>query len=103
MLLNVVKRVLEKGSLLIFDAGANTKGNKKRIRGVKHHYLTRKPKKVKTYRKYVRLFVMAGEEERQRFEINEREKKGNKLLKKARKHKAVEKYPTDKGWIELYP
>lgn len=140
MLLNVVKRVLEKGSLLIFDAGANTKGNKKKIREMEHHYLTRKPRNVRHYRKYINLFVKAKEEERQHFRVNEREyycvkkneseeylyvffspellfeqlkkkkeqfekqkAKGNKLLNKARKHRAVEKYPSDEGWIELFP
>jgi hypothetical protein len=56
MLLNVLKRVLDEGSPLIFEAGVNPKANEEGIRGMGHHYLTLKPKKVKTYRKYVRSF-----------------------------------------------
>lgn len=136
-LLNVTSRVLEENSLLIFDAGANSKSNKELIRKMDFHYLTLKPKKVKTYRKYVRLFSRGA---LQRFEINNREylcvkkrdgdeflyiffspqlfedqirkkevrferqkKKGNELVKKAERHKPVEKYPSDKGWVELFP
>ncbi len=137
-LLKIVERVLEKGSLLIFDAGANSRINKKKIRKMEHHYLTLKPKKVKTYKKYVQLF--SKEAVTQRFWINNREylcqkkkegdeflylffcpqlfadqirkkerkfekqkAKGNKLLKKSRKHKSIGKYPSEKGWVELFP
>lgn len=68
-LLNVAKRVLEKGSLLIFDAGANSRANKLRVREAGLNYLTLKPKKVKTYRKYVESFWRA---EPERFELNGR-------------------------------
>jgi len=137
-LLNVAKRFLEKGSLLIFDTGANSKTNKERIRKMKHHYLTLKAKKVKTYKRLIQSFWK--EETLQRFKLKkqryisvkkkagdeylyiffspklfkdqvrkkeskfEKQKaKGDKLLKKARKHKAIEKYPSEKGWVELYP
>jgi transposase len=138
-LLNVVKRVLKKGSLLIFDAGANTKTNKERIRKMKHHYLTLKAKKVKTYKRYIQSFWT--EESLQQFKLKKhkymcvkkkegdeflyiffspqlfkdqirkkeskfkkQKAKGDKLLKKARrKHKAIKKYPSEKGWVELYP
>jgi transposase len=138
MLLNVAERVLEEGSLLIFDAGANSKGNKKRIREMKHHYLTLKPKKVKTYKKYIQSFWR--EEGLQRFKLKKQKyvcvkkqegeeflyiffsprlfkdqvrkkwkkfekqkEKGDRLVKKARRHKPVERYPSEKGWVELYP
>ena len=55
-LLNVARRVLEKGSLLIFDAGANSRANKRRVLEAGFNYLTLKPKKVKTYRRYVEKF-----------------------------------------------
>jgi transposase len=135
-LLSVTKRVLEKGSLLIFDAGANSRPNKRKVRKAELHYLTLKPKKVKTYRKYVEKFwkksplrlelngrqyyyLKVREREwlyiyfsldllkdqlrkkEQRFERQKR--KGNELAKKARRHKAVEKLPFDKGWVELFP
>ncbi len=136
-LLNVAKRVLEKGSLLIFDAGANSRANKLRVREAGLNYLTLKPKKVKTYRKYVESFWRA---EPERFELNGRsyycvklregeewlyvyfspelcreqlrkkqakfernKRRGNELARKARRHKAIERLPFDKGWVELIP
>jgi len=53
---NTVKKVLSKGSLLIFDCGANTKKNKEKIVEAGFHYLTLKAKKRKTYEKYIQLF-----------------------------------------------
>ena len=55
-MINIVSKILPKGSLLIFDAGANTKKNKKKIRGKKYHYLTLRPKKVGPYKKYISFF-----------------------------------------------
>ncbi len=54
---NVAKKVLEKGSILIFDCGANTKTNKKMIRNGEYHYLTLKAKKKKSYRPIIQLFL----------------------------------------------
>ncbi len=134
---NVVKRILQKGSLLIFDCGANTKENKARIVFDGFNYLTLKQKNVKNYRRYIALFKSAekstiniggntylavkvkegGEfqyiyfsrtlletqirNKNRKFE--RRKEKGNKLAKKAGKRKAVETYPCEKGWVELYP
>jgi len=137
-LLNVAKRVLKKGSLLIFDTGANTKANKERIRKMEHHYLTSKAKKVKTYKRLIQNFWK--DKTLQRFKLKkqkymcvkkkrgdeflyiffspklfkdqirkketrfEKQKaKGNKLARKAKRHKLIEKYPSEKGWVELYP
>ena len=55
-MLKIASKVLPENSLLIFDAGANTKANRKKIREMKHHFLTLKAKKVKTYKKYVKFF-----------------------------------------------
>ena len=55
-LLNLVGRVLEKGSHLIFDAGANTWKTRERIRGMKHHYLTLKRTKTGTYKWLIQSF-----------------------------------------------
>jgi len=44
-MLKLVSKVLTVGSLLIFDTGANTKKNKKKVRRLKYHYLTLRPKK----------------------------------------------------------
>lgn len=55
-MLKTVKHLLKEGSLLIFDCGGNTEINKKKIRKSKFNYLTLKPKKKKTYNKYIELF-----------------------------------------------
>ena len=137
MLLNVAKRVLEPGSLIIFDAGANTKENKGRIRDMGHHYLTLKPKKVTVYKKHVKIFSSRSKDsfvindqgyfcvkkkngdeflyiffsfKRYMDQIRKKERKflkqiekGNKLAKKALKHKAVKRYPSKRGWVDLFP
>jgi transposase len=54
--LKLLSKVIPENSLLIFDAGANTKGNKKRIRELHYHYLTLKPKKVNPYKRYIAHF-----------------------------------------------
>lgn len=54
---NIAKKVLEKGSILIFDCGANTKTNKEIIRKGEHHYLTLKAKKKKSYKPIIQLFL----------------------------------------------
>jgi transposase len=55
-MLKTVKKILDENSILIFDCGANTKKNKDNIRKSHFHYLTLKPKKRKTYLKYIRIF-----------------------------------------------
>lgn len=55
-MLKVIPKVIPRNSLLMFDSGANTKGNKGKIRESRFHYLTLKAKKVKTYMKYVEYF-----------------------------------------------
>lgn len=133
----VVRRVMEKGSLLIFDCGANTKTNKEKIVLDEFNYLTLKPKKVSTYKRYILQFKKS---EKIQFKVDDKEyivakikqeneyqyiyfckplledqihkkqrkferkkKTGNELVKKAEKHKIVDKFPSEKGWIELYP
>ena len=53
---NVVKKVIPKNSALIFDSGGNTKRNKERIRSLNYHYLTFKPKKVRSYKRAIPFF-----------------------------------------------
>lgn len=56
-MLKLISKVLPENSLLIFDAGANTRGNKKKMRkDLKFHYLTLRPKKVGPYTKYIHYF-----------------------------------------------
>jgi len=69
---NVAKKVLEKGSMLIFDCGANTKTNKKMVRNGEYHYLTLKAKKKKSYRPIIQLFLQEKENENTvKFEMND--------------------------------
>lgn len=53
---NVVKKILDKNSLLIFDCGGNTKENKEMILKNGYNYLTLKAKHRKSYLKYIRIF-----------------------------------------------
>jgi hypothetical protein len=68
-MLNAVKKILPQSSLLIFDCGANTKGNKDKILKAGFHYLTLKAKKKKTYEKYIVLFKKG---QKQTFILNNR-------------------------------
>lgn len=52
----ILKRVLAKGSFLVFDCGANTKTNKATIKGDGYEYLTLKQKHVSTYKRYINIF-----------------------------------------------
>lgn len=56
LMLKVVSKILPDGSLLIFDTGANTKKNRRKIRDLNYHFLTLRPKKVGTYKKYINVF-----------------------------------------------
>ncbi|PJB22300.1 MAG: hypothetical protein CO114_00795, partial [Euryarchaeota archaeon CG_4_9_14_3_um_filter_38_12] len=55
-MLRTAEAVLEEGSLLITDCGANSKSNKELIRGKRFHYLTFKGKKVGPYKEAIRVF-----------------------------------------------
>jgi hypothetical protein len=54
--INVVKKVIPENSALIFDSGGNTEKNKEKIRSLNYHYLTLKPKKVRSYKKSISYF-----------------------------------------------
>lgn len=60
-------KIMEKGTLLIFDCGANTKKNKEKIREKEFHYLTLKPKKKSPYAKCIKIF---RESEKQKIAAN---------------------------------
>ena len=55
-MLKTVKHLLKEDSLLIFDCGANTEANKEKILKLGFNYMTLKPKKKKTYKKYIGIF-----------------------------------------------
>jgi len=56
VMLRTSTAILEPGSLLIFDCGANTKDNKKLVREKGLHYLTLRAKKVGPYKKLVSTY-----------------------------------------------
>jgi len=55
-MLKMIKHLLKEDSILIFDCGGNTEKVKEKIRKMKFNYLTLKPKKKKTYKKYIEIF-----------------------------------------------
>jgi transposase len=55
-LIRLCSSVLPTGSLLVFDCGGNTLDNKRRIRGLKFHYLTLKAKKKGPYRNEIAIY-----------------------------------------------
>jgi len=61
-MLKISKKVLDEGSVLVFDCGGNSKKNKKKIRKLGYHYLTLRSKKQKTYKKYIELFKRSEKE-----------------------------------------
>ena len=61
-MLKMVKNLLKEDSMLIFDCGGNTKKVKEKIRKMKFNYLTLKPKKKKTYKKYIEVFKNSKKE-----------------------------------------
>jgi len=84
-MLKIIKKVIPEGSLLIFDAGANTKGNKKTIVDMNNFYLTLKPKKVGPYKKFIKYF-QRNEEKVKHCEINGRNYYSLSVLKKSEYH-----------------
>lgn len=66
-MLRTVKKVLDKGDVLVFDCGGNTKENKKKIKELEFNYLTLKAKKKKTFKKYIQLFKR---EKKQKINLN---------------------------------
>ena len=60
--LKTVSKILEPDALLVFDCGANTRENKRKIRKLGFHYLTLRQKQRGPYRHYLRLFD-AGEKQ----------------------------------------
>lgn len=61
-MLNLVDKILPEKSLLIFDAGANSKSNKDKIISIGYNYLTLKQKNVRAYKNYIRYFSKQREE-----------------------------------------
>ena len=76
-MLRTAGAVLEEYSLLIFDCGANTKQNKRRIRKMKLNYLTLKQKKRGPYRTAISEF---RSQKRPSFELNSRTYEYHKIF-----------------------
>lgn len=60
--LKIAEKVLDEGSALIFDCGGNSKENKEKIIKRKFNYLTLRPKKRITYKKYIEIFKQSPKE-----------------------------------------
>ncbi len=78
-MLKMVKNLLKKDSMLIFDCGGNTEKVKEKIKKMKFNYLTLKPKKKKAYKKYIEIFKTSKKEA---FVVNGTEYKSIKLKEK---------------------
>ena len=137
-MLRVCPKILDKGSLLMFDCGANTPKVKDTIVESGLNYLTLKPKKIGTYKNLIKDFNMGcrkfdcdGVEylytkkpskrpgeflyiyfskklcedqlHKKDSKFKKRMAKGDELIKKAKRHKAVQMFPSKEGWIGLYP
>ncbi len=146
-MLKVSLRILEKGSLIMFDCGGNSPWVKDKIISNGYNYLTLKAKKVRTYKNHIKnfekecqeitiergeapnvvkeeylavkrasdkrdnefLYIFFSKElckdqlRKKELKFQRRLKKGGELAKKARKHKAVQTFPSKEGWIGLYP
>ena len=61
-MLKTVEKVLEPGSFLVFDCGANTKENKNDIFSRGYNYLTLKQKQRGPYQKYIELYKESKKE-----------------------------------------
>ena len=75
-MLKMVKHLLKEDSILIFDCGGNTEQNKGKVRRLKFNYLTLKPKKKKTYKKFIGIFKNS---KKQAFSLNDIEYKSVKV------------------------
>ncbi|MEK6893557.1 MAG: hypothetical protein AABX07_05115, partial [Nanoarchaeota archaeon] len=61
-MLKISGKILEKGSLLIFDCGRNTEENKDKIIELGFNYLTLKPRHRETYKNYVKIYKESPKE-----------------------------------------
>jgi len=61
-MLKISKKVLDEQSVLVFDCGANSKDNKKKIRLAKYNFLTLRSKKQNTYKRYLEKFKISDNE-----------------------------------------
>lgn len=61
-MLKISSKVLDKGSLLIFDCGGNTEGNKEKIIELGFNYLTLKQRHREIYRKYIGIYKNSSKE-----------------------------------------
>jgi len=132
LMLQIISKVIPKNSLLIFDAGANTKANKRKIRDLGYHYLTLRPKNTRTYKELVRefnkkektefelngksyycvkrridnqVFYIYFSEELCKLQIKKKEKRFERDKRDGEKllRKKAKRLPCNKGWVELIP
>jgi len=56
VMLKISNKVLEKGSLIVFDCGGNSENNKRKIIDLGFNYLTLRPRQKNTYKKYIKIY-----------------------------------------------
>lgn len=61
-MIKIAGKVLDKGSLLIFDCGGNTEDNKENIIELGFNYLTLKPRHRETYKRYIKIYKKSFKE-----------------------------------------
>jgi len=61
-MLKITSKVLDKGSVLVFDCGGNTEENKEKIIELGFNYLTLKPRYKEVYKKYVNIYKESQKE-----------------------------------------
>ncbi len=61
-MLKIANKVFEKGSMIIFDCGGNSKENKQKIIELSFNYLTLKPRQKSIYKKYVKIYRESSKE-----------------------------------------
>ncbi len=62
VMIKIAGKILDKGSLLIFDCGGNTEKNKEKIIELGFNYLTLKPRHRETYKRYIEIYKKSSKE-----------------------------------------
>ncbi len=61
-MLKIAGKILDKGSMIVFDCGGNTEDNKDKIIELEFNYLTLKPRHRETYKRYISIYRKSPKE-----------------------------------------